>query len=103
LGLLQAGCPICRWRGEDEQVDVPPPLKIYCCWCGWPVVAASCCFLRGSVKLNSSRKLVGAEVVAWLVFELVGYGGVGWDYCNPMIRCCWWGLLVVKALRECWR
>jgi len=46
-GLLVArsggGCPTSRWRGEDELVDEPPPTKIYCCWCGRPVVAAGCC------------------------------------------------------------
>jgi len=26
-----AGCPTNRWRGEDELVDEPLPMKIYCC------------------------------------------------------------------------
>ena len=38
-----AGYPTRRWRGEDELVDEPSPTKIYCCWCGRPVVVAGCC------------------------------------------------------------
>jgi hypothetical protein len=88
---------ICRWRGEDELVDVPLPTKIYYCWYGRLVVAGGCCLLRGSVKLNGSRKLVKGEVVAWLVSWLVGYSGVV-------------GVLEVvvasqglRLLWECWR
>ena len=38
--VVAARGPTCRWRGEDELVDEPPPMKIYCCWCGRHVAAA---------------------------------------------------------------
>jgi len=38
--VVAARGPTCRWRGEDELVDEPPPTKIYCYWCGRPVAAA---------------------------------------------------------------